>query len=350
MLMLSDTGVVDFDACQILEHFTPAFWLEHAMNIVKQRWLGFLLATLASGGPLGAGEVTPGKPFMQARAVVPQIYYVQGLSEMGSSANQNFISNAGFVVTPAGVVVIDALGSPELAKRLLAQIRKITAKPIHTVVVTHYHADHIYGLQVFKQAGARIVAHEAAREYLTSETAQLRLQSSRQELWPWVDDKTRLVPADVWLSDKQSFTIGGVQFVVQPVGPSHTAEDVVVFVPQKKVLFAGDLVFRNRIPFVGQADSKHWIVAMEELLKFDAKWVVPGHGPMSDDAAADMRLTRDYLIYLRERMGKAARDMEPFEEAYKNTDWSRFERMPLFKSANRMNAYNTYLLMEHEAK
>ncbi len=320
------------------------------MTTSKKLMAVLCLAALAHIWPAGAADPVAAKPFMQARAVVPQIYYVQGLSEMGSSANQNFISNTGFVVTPVGVVVIDALGSPELARRLLAEIRKITAKPIHTVVVTHYHADHIYGLQVFKEAGARIIAHDAARAYLTSETAQLRLQSSRQDLWPWVDEKTRLVSADVWITDKYTFTVGGVQFVVQPVGPSHTAEDVAVHVPQKKVLFAGDLVFRNRIPFVGQADSKHWIMAMEDLLKFDVKWVVPGHGPISDDPSADMRLTRDYLIFLRDRMGQAARDMEPFEEAYKNTDWSRFEKMPLFKSANRMNAYNTYLLMEHEAK
>ena len=106
---------------------------------------------------------TPAKPLMQAKLVVPNVYYVQGVSELGSSANQNFISNASFVVTPAGVVVIDALGSPELARRLLAEISKVTNKPIHTVVLTHYHADHIYGVQVFKDLGARIVAHGAAR-------------------------------------------------------------------------------------------------------------------------------------------------------------------------------------------
>jgi len=118
------------------------------------------------------------KPLMQVKKIDPQVFYVQGVSEMGSSANQNFISNAGFVVTPAGVVVVDALGSPELARRLLAEIRKITKKRIHTVVLTHYHADHIYGLQVFKEAGARIVAHTAAREYLFSDTAKLRLSLS----------------------------------------------------------------------------------------------------------------------------------------------------------------------------
>jgi glyoxylase-like metal-dependent hydrolase (beta-lactamase superfamily II) len=159
-----------------------------------------------------------------------------------------------------------------------------------------------------------------------------------------------LVPADDWLIAASTLTVGGVRFDIQPVGPSHTAEDLVVYLPQQKVLFAGDLVFRNRIPFVGQADSRHWIEAMQSLLKFDTRWVVPGHGPISDDPQRDMTLTRDYLLYLRQTMGRAARDMEPFESAYANTDWSKFEKMPLFKSANRMNAYNTYLLMEQETK
>ncbi len=290
------------------------------------------------------------KPLMQARRVMPNVYYVQGLSEMGSSANQNFISNAGFIVTPQGVVVIDALGSPELARRLLAEISKVTRQPIHTVIVTHYHADHIYGLQVFKDLGARIVAHEAARDYLTSDTAQLRLQASRQDLWPWVDEKTHLVPADEWIHGTQALVIGGVHLLLQPVGPSHTAEDLVVYLPQQKVLFAGDLVFRNRIPYVGQADSQHWMEAIRRLQKFDTRWMVPGHGPISQEPQTDMRLTLDYLHYLRSSMARAAHDMEPFEEAYQKTDWRRFEKMPLFKSANRMNAYNTYLLMEHDAK
>lgn len=294
--------------------------------------------------------VSTAKPLMQAQRVVRDVYYVQGLSEMGSSANQNFISNAGFIVTPQGVVVVDALGSPELARRLVSEIAKVTRQPIHTVIVTHYHADHIYGLQVFKELGARIVAHEAARDYLTSDTAQLRLQVSRQDLWPWVDEKTRLVSADMWLKGPQELVVGGVRLMVQPVGPSHTAEDVVVYLPKQKVLFAGDLVFRNRIPYVGQADSQHWIAAISELEKFDTRWMVPGHGPISQSPQADMRLTRDYLAYLRDQMARAARDMEPFEDAYRNTDWGRFEKIPLFKSANRMNAYNIYLALEHDAK
>ncbi len=292
----------------------------------------------------------PSQPVMQAQQVAPGAYMVQGLAELGSSANQNFISNAGFVITSEGVVVVDALGSPELARRLLAQIRQRTSLPVKWVVLTHYHADHIYGLQVFHEAGAKILAHEKAREYLNSDTAALRLKASRQDLWPWVDEKTRLVAADRWMNRTETLRLGGTDFIIEPVGPAHTAEDLVVYVPQKKVLFVGDLVFRNRIPFVGQADSRQWIAGLERLLQFDAQVVIPGHGPPSQDARADIALTRDYLVHLRQVMGQAAADMVPFDEAYAQADWKRFERLPLFKAANRMNAYNTYLLMEHEAK
>ena len=94
--------------------------------------------------------------------VAPDTYMVQGVSALGSSANRNFISNAAFVVTPEGVLVVDALGSPALARELLAEIRRITPAPVRYVVVTHYHADHIYGLQAFKEAGATIIAHATA--------------------------------------------------------------------------------------------------------------------------------------------------------------------------------------------
>ena len=200
------------------------------------------------------------------------------------------------------------------------------------------------------RTGARIFAHRGALEYLNSELAQSRLVASRTELAPWVDAQTRLVPADEWVDARRELVTGGVRLVLLPVGPAHTPEDLVVYLPAEKVLFAGDIVFRGRLPFVGQAKSGEWIKALSTLLALDPIVIVPGHGPASKDARADMELTRDYLSYLRRTMGKAAREMEPFDEAYARTDWSRFEQLPLFRAANRMNAYNTYLLMEREDK
>ena len=288
-------------------------------------------------------------PTLRASKVAPDIWFVQGQAAMGSAANRNFISNAGFVVTDAGVVVIDALGSPALAEELIAEIRRVTPQPIRYVIVTHYHADHIYGLQAFKAAGATIVAHQAGREYIGSDMARLRLEASRQNLFPWIDDKTQVVGADRWLdADETLLRVGSTEFRIRRVGPAHTSEDIVVFVPHLGVLFAGDLVFQGRIPFVGQADSQQWIASLTRLPHFKARLVIPGHGPVSTDPAADLALTRDYLLYLRKTMGDAARDLEPFDEAYAKADWSRFEHLPLFKAVNRMNAYNTYLLMEQQ--
>jgi glyoxylase-like metal-dependent hydrolase (beta-lactamase superfamily II) len=217
------------------------------------------------------------------------------------------------------------------------------------VVVTHYHADHIYGLQAFREAGARIVAHVGARGYIGSDTARLRLQASRDELFPWIDERTQVVEPDQWVDSDLMLTLGSTTVQVRHVGPAHTTEDLAVVLPAAGVVFAGDLVFRGRTPFVGQADSGRWIESLDQLIAARPRVVVPGHGPAATDPERDVALTRDYLKHLRDTMGRAARDLEPFDDAYAKTDWSRFEAMPLFKQVNRMNAYNTYLLMEAQA-
>jgi glyoxylase-like metal-dependent hydrolase (beta-lactamase superfamily II) len=307
---------------------------------------GFGLLLWASAGLATAADA---EPPMVVEQVGPHSYYVQGLSQLGSPQNENFISNAGFVITPSSVVVIDALGSPRLAERLTAEIKKLTPLPISDVILTHYHADHIYGLQYFKALGAHVTAHLAGQEYMQSDTARLRLEASRTDLAPWIDDKTRMVAADTWISGPTSLKIGGMVFELDHVGPAHTPEDLTVFVPAEKVLFAGDLFFNGRLPFVGKANSSQWIKSLELMLAHDATAVVPGHGPVSKDPKKDIGMTRDYLKFLRASMGQAVQDFVPFEDAYKQTDWSNFAHMPMFGFANRMNAYNTYLLMEEES-
>jgi glyoxylase-like metal-dependent hydrolase (beta-lactamase superfamily II) len=324
------------------------------MSAVIIRRAAWAFCSWAFGLCAAAAEPAATTVAMETTRVAPDTYFVQGLAALGSAANQNFISNAGFVVGDDGVLVVDSLGSPPLARQLLALIRRVTSLPIRYVVVTHCHADHIYGLQVFRELGARIVAHAGCRDYLQSDTARLRLAASREELFPWVDETTQLVTPDLWLGEggkEQDLVLqlGAREFRVRHVGPSHTTEDLVVFDPRTGALFAGDVVFRGRIPFVGQADSRRWITAMDRVLELQPRLLLPGHGPVSHEPATDLRLTRDYLAYLRQTMGEAARNLEPFDEAYARTDWSRFAGLPLFTAANRMNAYNTYLLMEHEA-
>jgi len=273
-------------------------------------------------------------------------YFVRGEAGIPSAANRGHTSNAGFVVTPDGVVVFDALGTPVLGQEFIDAIRRVTPAPIRRVIVSHYHADHFYGLPPFKALGAEIWAHRAARGYLDSEAARLRLAERRQSLAPWVGADMQLVPATRWLEGEESFALGGLTFRVFPVGPAHTPEDLAMAVEPEGVLFVGDLMFAGRLPFVGDADSRAWITAIDRIVKFNPKIMVGGHGDVSRDAAADLRMTREYLVYLREKMGKAADELEDFEVAYRKTDWSRFSQLPAFEAANRRNAYNTYIRMQ----
>lgn len=307
-------------------------------------FMRLLLALSATCCLLPAFSQSQPTATLTPKKISSSVWYVEGVTALGSVENKNFISNAAFIVGPQGIVVIDALGSPALADALIVAIGKVSSKKITAVIVTHYHADHIYGLQSFQKIGAKIIAHPAAKEYLNSETATQRLSASRAELAPWVDGNTKLIEADTWLSNETKLSLSGIELVVKPVGPAHTPEDLVIFFPKDKVLFAGDLLFKGRLPFIGStANTGSWIQALNALLDFKSTVTIPGHGPVSANAIADTELLRDYLVFLRKNMGKAVDELELFEEAYAATDWSRFENISMFKFANRMNAYNTYL-------
>ncbi|HQS57657.1 MAG: MBL fold metallo-hydrolase [Gallionellales bacterium 35-53-114] len=311
--------------------------------------VGLLVCLLGLGIVANANAASAGAIVVKPVKMGPHSYYVKGLSGAASPENQGYMSNAGFVVTKAGVVVFDTLGTPELAQSLVKAIAKITSQPIRRVIISHYHADHIYGMQVFKALGAEIWAHRAGQEYVGSEEASMRLAQRLEALKPWMDENTQVLPADKWLEGDASFEMGGVHFELRHVGPAHSSEDMAMFVKEDGMLYSGDLVFKGRVPFVGTADSRMWLKALDKLIVFNPKFMIPGHGAASSTPVADLKLTRDYLIFVRQAMGKAVQDFVPFDEAYTQTDWSQFSKLPAFLDANRANAYNTYLLMERES-
>ena len=280
--------------------------------------------------------------------VTDRVYYVQGRPGAASAENEGFNSNAGFVITDEGVVVVDALGTPVLGEALLDAIRRVTPKPIKKIVVTHYHADHFYGLAALKADGAEVWAQERAREYLDGGEAQRRLEQRSRDLFPWVPADMAIVRPDHWIGEHAAFTLGHERFEIEHMGPAHSPEDVIIVVPEEGVVFVGDVLFAGRIPFVGQADSRRWLERIDALMKLEPRVMITGHGEVSRDPARDLALTRDYLFFLRGAMGKAVEEFVPFDEAYAKTDWSRFSGLPAFEAANRVNAYGTYLLMEKE--
>ena len=315
------------------------------MNLRDMSFAACLFCTSMSA----LAEASTDVPELVPQQVAPHIYFFQGKAGVASQENRGFNSNAGFVVTDDGVVVVDALGTPSLGQAMITAIGKITKKPVKRVIITHYHADHFYGLQAFKSVGAEVWAHRNARDYLESGEGAARLEQRRNDLSPWVDRNTRLISPDVWLDTDMTFTLGGMRFEIVHLGPAHAPDDIIVIVGGSGVIFTGDILFTGRIPFVGEADSKRWLETFSRLLDKKPRIMVTGHGAPSREPAKDLTLTRDYLMYLRKTMGKAVEDFVAFDEAYAKTDWSRFADVPAFEAANRTNAYGTYLLMEKES-
>ncbi|MEF8792966.1 MAG: MBL fold metallo-hydrolase [Thiohalorhabdus sp.] len=332
---------------------------------------GLLLTALVVGWwLLGSGTALADKgnpygslPFSLEVDKVPgaPVYYAVGYSGVPDSDNAGHTSNAGFVVTEDGVVVFDALGTPALGYALLQSIREVTDRPVRRVVVSHYHADHVYGLQAFREhADALSVwAQEKARGYFNpqgfkrSEDARRRLGQRREALFPWVDEDTYLVEPDRLFDQRAEFSMGGVTFRIRHMGPAHAPGDSMMVMPELGVVFSGDIIYKGRIPFLDspQVDTANWLEGLEALTAMEPppRFVIPGHGEPSADVEKAVQFTQDYLGFVREKMKAAVRDFQPFAEAYEGTDWSRYRDLPAFDASNRGNAYRVYLEMEQSA-
>ena len=284
---------------------------------------------------------------MELKKVSDHVYYAQGKAGIATD-NEGFISNATAVITPEGIVVIDALGTPSLAWHFLQLLKKVSPKPVVKVILTHYHADHIYGLQVFKEQGTEIIAPAGYRDYLESDNAKSRLEERQFSLAPWVNENTHLLTPDKVIDNNQSFTLGGVTFSLNYLGNAHSDGDLSVLVKPDRVLITGDLIFEGRIPFTGSADTGHWLSLLKNLKHTKLTALIPGHGPAAKNPDQAIKLTRRYLLQLRVIMKNAVEELMPFDEAFNAADWSEFEKLPAYDAAHRKNAYGVYLSLEQE--
>lgn len=289
-------------------------------------------------------EQVPGKP----------IYYSIGNPGIPDKNNEGNTSNAGFVITTDGVIVFDALGTPSLGWALLQRIREITDKPVRYVIVSHYHADHIYGLQAFKDhSDALIVAQERSAEYkeneeTADEKAEQRLVQRRDALYPWVNRDTRVVLPDITFRDRLALKLGTQRFVLQYAGSAHSSSDLMMLVEPDGVLFAGDVVQNGRIPFMNSDDvnTSNWLRGLTEIERLGPKFIIPGHGRGSTAAKEAIAFTHDYIEFVRAVMKNAVNNWTDFEAAYKETDWSKYREMPGFMNNNKGNAYRIFLELE----
>jgi cyclase len=202
--------------------------------------------------------------------------------------------NAGFIIGDESVAVIDTFQDPRPAKALLADIHKRTRLPIRFVVNTHYHLDHVNGNDVFGAVGATIVAHRNVRAWMRTENLKMLDPPVTPEKKARV--ASLMLPTVVYDSHLDLYL--GLRKIEIRYYPGHTGGDSVIWVPDAKVLFCGDMLWKDHVPNLIDASTGAWVGSLDAIEKdySPAVWV-PGHGALA--TARDIQTFRTYLADLR---------------------------------------------------
>lgn len=241
---------------------------------VKQGALAWVPAALilwcAAGQGQGQAQTptpapTPAPPTLQLHALSPTVYWGR---EGGS--------NVGVVIGDHGVIVIDTTSSRVRGEHLIGEIAKITSKPVNTVILTHLDGDHVGGVSAFP-AGVQIIAQTATAKALKEDALAGRGR----------------VPVDHLpnheVVSQETATLDGVKVSLLHWAPAHTSGDLVVYLPEQKIVFSGD-IFALDLPrpfvkpeFKGSVEG--WIKTARELLALDSNQIVVGHGDVQTKAS-----------------------------------------------------------------
>jgi quinoprotein relay system zinc metallohydrolase 1 len=240
---------------------------------------------------------------LQARELAPGVFVVEGDNADFAPANGCNIINTGFVTTGAGVVVINTGPSRRYGEQLRALIARTTTEPVALVLHLNLHPDYFLGNQAFADVPRRATAATLAgmqREAAAYETNLYRLCGE------WMKGTESLLPAgDLDAAVKAgSLRVGGREFQLRELS-GHTASDLVLQERGSGVLFAGGLVFAQRVPTTPHAQLGAWLASLDRLQPPATATVVPSHGPVHTGAAG-VDQTRDYLRWLDTTFGDAA--------------------------------------------
>ncbi len=217
------------------------------------------------------------------------------------------LSNAGVLVGPGSVLLIDTASTQARAQALRAAVGSLTSRPARTLVNTHHHGDHTHGNFVFPEA--TIVAHALARDEIIAAGLQLKL------VWPDVEwGDIEIVPPDVTFTDRLTLYAGDLEVQLRSVGPAHTTNDIVAWIPERGVLFAGDVVFNGGTPFCLMGSIAGCLEAIDIMRGLGAATVVSGHGEVAGPEVFDVNA--EYLRWIQRTASTAlAAGLSPLEAA-----------------------------------
>jgi len=218
-------------------------------------------------------------------------------------------SNTTFIITKEGVIVIDTRPTPAEARKVLAEIRKLTALPIVYTINTHYHGDHTFGNQVFKNSKT-IIAHKNVRNKLI-ESGQKHLSLFKTFGLPGIDE-VEITPPNIIYEKEMEIWLGEYRLQLLYHGKGHTDGDTIIYIDQLRTVITGDLVFNKKIPYTADSYIDDWIGSLKyiELLKNET--VIPGHGPIGERTT--IISMKHYLMNLKELVLAQLKDKKTLKE------------------------------------
>lgn len=214
-----------------------------------------------------------------------------------------FINNAGFVVSngsgpESGIVAVDTCSTERRTRAFLEAAASISPAPVRTLVNTHHHGDHTHGNYLTHPA--TIVAHENCRELMVA--SGIQHYDGVFEPADWGD--LEFSPPTLTFAEQVNLWVGDLKVELHYIGgAAHTTNDVVAWVPERKALFSGDLVFNGGTPFVVMGSVAGSFDAIERMRAFDADVVIPGHGPVCTPEVFDQ--LEDYFRFVQDTAAEA---------------------------------------------
>jgi glyoxylase-like metal-dependent hydrolase (beta-lactamase superfamily II) len=278
--------------------------------------------------------------------VIPNVFSAIGATAPPTYENAGHNNNLSFILTDEGVVVINGGGSYQLAAALHDEIKAITNQPVKMVFNENGQGHAMLGNSYWAEQGVEIIAHvDAAAEFEDRGNQSLRAAQAR--LKERADMTTLVLPTQTF-DDAYTIDMGGMQIEARYLGPSHSAGDIVIWLPKQSLVIAGDMAFHERmLPIFEHTIAADWIETWDSQFEpLNATYVIPGHGhPTNMDQVR--RYTRDYLIYLREKIGAHLEEDGDLADAY-YVDQSPYTHLDTFEELATKNAGRVYEQMEFE--
>lgn len=316
---------------------------------VRRRAGPALRRLLSLGQTAALGLIAPAALAVDVRfqPVADGIYVHVGDKGGRTADNEGLNANIGLVVTPTGAVLIDSGATYQSARQIAEAVQRVTAQPIRWVINTGGQDHRWLGNGYFKARGAEIIAHAQAEADMKNRGND-HLVGLRAVLQHRADGTVPTLPTRWLAGPDERLDLGGVVFEFRHRGGAHTPGDTLVWLPQAKVLFTGDVVYVNRLlGILPVSRSKAWLATFAEIEDLMPGVLVPGHGDVTDVATARAD-TQAYLLALRAHMTKAVNDGTDISAAVKAFDARPFTR--LLNAAELMpgNASRVYLEIELE--